>query len=128
MKHLTPTEASRIMFALLQKVRTSTGGGAQFSLATATTLFAALKNPGELQFDLLKEVGGVDASVFSRQIDILDGNGRSKAAEGMTPLLRRTFSATSRVNKQIELTPEGEVFAQEFAEYMNGLLERADRA
>ena len=73
MKHLSPTEASKLMFDLLQKVRTSTGGGGQLSLAATTTLFAAMKNPGELQFDLVKEVGGVTAAAISRQIDLLDG-------------------------------------------------------
>lgn len=127
MKHLTPTEASRIMFALLQKVRTSTGGGGQLSLAATTTLFAAMKNPGELQFDLVKEVGGVTAAAISRQIDLLDGNTKTKAGESIPRLLRRNRADTSRVNNQIDLTPEGAEFAKEFADYMSELLERALR-
>lgn len=127
MKHLSPTEASRIMFALLQKVRTSTGGGGQLSLAATATLFAAMKNPGELQFDLLKEVGGVTAAAISRQIDLLDGNTKTKAGESIPRLLQRNRANTSRVNNQIDLTPEGEAFAKEFADFMNSLLERANR-
>lgn len=127
MKHLTPTEASRIMFALLQKVRTSTNGGGQLSLAAVSTLFAVMKNPGELQFDLIKEVGGVSAAAISRQIDLLDGNTKTKAGEQIPRLVRRDRADTSRVNNKLNLTPEGEQFAREFADYFNKLLERAAR-
>jgi hypothetical protein len=115
------------MFDLLQKVRTSTGGGGQLSLAATTTLFAAMKNPGELQFDLVKEVGGVTAAAISRQIDLLDGNTKTKAGESIPRLLQRDRADTSRVNNQINLTHEGVEFSKEFADFVNGLLERYSR-
>lgn len=127
MKHLTPTEAAKLMFALLQKVRTSTGGGAHLSLAATSTLFAAMKNPGELQFDLIKEVGGLSPAAISRQLDLLDGNTKTKAAENIPILISRSRANTSRVNNQVDLTPEGQKFAAEFADFFNRQIERAIR-
>jgi DNA-binding MarR family transcriptional regulator len=127
MKQLTKAEGLELAFSLLQKIRQLTGGGAQFSLVSATTLMAALKNPGELQYDLLKEVGGLDASVLSRQLDLLDGHGRSKASASLKPLLVRKPSAMSRVNNVVEPTPEGDAFAEELVSFLNTKLTRLDR-
>ena len=123
MKHLTPTDAARIMFALLQKIRRDTEGGSKFTLANASTLFAALKNPGALQTDIYKEVGGVKDSAISRQFDILEGRSRLDPSAPAPGLITRERSGASRVNNSIVLTPEGEKFAAEFAELFNRLLD-----
>ncbi|MBB5357560.1 DNA-binding MarR family transcriptional regulator [Rhodanobacter sp. ANJX3] len=123
MTHLTPTDASRIMFALLQKIRRDVEGGSKFTLANASTLFAALKNPGALQTDIYREVGGVKDSAISRQFDLLEGRSRLTPDAPSTGLITRERSGASRTNNAIVLTPEGEKFAAEFAELFNRLLD-----
>jgi DNA-binding MarR family transcriptional regulator len=123
MKHLTSTDAARIMFALLQKVRRDTEGGAKFTLSNAATLFAALKNPGALQTDIYKEVGGIKDSAISRQFDLLEGRTRLDADGPSTGLITRARDGRTRTNNAILLTAEGEKFAAEFADLFNKLLD-----
>ncbi|MBB6185750.1 hypothetical protein [Rhodanobacter sp. MP7CTX1] len=124
MKHLTSTDAARIMFSLIQKVRRDTEGGAKFTLSNAATLFAALKNPGALQTDIYKEVGGIKDSAISRQFDLLEGRARLDDSDGpSTGLITRARDGRSRTNNAILLTAEGEKFAAEFADLFNKLLD-----
>lgn len=121
---LSPTDAARIALSLVQYLRQETEAGANFTVANLATLLAVCENPGSLQPDIAKAVGGVGEGTLTRHLNMLSGIGRTADAAQMPALTRTERNVQSRRLNDVFLTPEGESFAAGLAKYFSRLLSR----
>lgn len=119
---LTSTDAARVALSLIQFIRSRTAAGANFSLANLATLLAICENPGSLQPDIAKAVGGIGEGTLTRHIHMLSGIKRTEDSERMPTLTYTQRNTQSRRLNDVFLTPEGEAFAAELALYFSRLL------
>lgn len=121
---LTPTDTARFLLLLLQHIRTKTDMGPSFTLSNLVTLLAVCENPGSLQPDIAKAVGGIDTATLSRHLNMLGGIKRTDSDTAMTPLVSTDRNPVNRRLNDVFLTKEGEQFANELSTYCNRTLNR----
>lgn len=120
----TPADSSHILLALVQFLRKRLKVGPGFSLANLATLLAVAENPGVLQADIEKAVGGVDSATLTRHLNMLAGLKRADSDVTVLPVVRTERNALNRRLNDVYLTPAGEKLMAELATQFNRLLTR----
>jgi DNA-binding MarR family transcriptional regulator len=125
MSTLTPAEAAKLAFSLIQKIRQTFPDQKQLTLSSAATLMAVLANPGIKQADLEQAVGGVKTGALSKQLDLFSAR-HDKSTEAKKLIVKERNSENLKLN-DIIVTEEGQRFAIDFAHFVNKQLDRLQR-
>jgi len=119
MNELSPDDAAKLAFVVIQKLRSAYKDNKQFSLATAATLTASLANPGIRQGDVVSLIGGLQGGAVSKQLDILEAR---DGKPGQPRFVYKTRNELNRKENDIIITEEGERFKKELATLINKTL------
>lgn len=124
MNEISPHDAIKLTYLIIQKLRQTYQGNKQFSLATAATLMASLSNPGMRQSDIIPLIGGLSSGSVSKQLDILEAR---DPTPGQPRFVRKVRNDENRKENDILVTEEGERFMLELAKLINKTVRAAQK-
>lgn len=116
MNELTPNEAAKIAFRLLQVVREHFEDQKQLTASAVATLLCSLAEGSVQQAELPGLVKNIDQGGLSKQLDVFEGR---RKVNPKPALILRHVDDTNRRHYIVETTTAGNAFKRQLASVAN---------